>query len=474
MRVKRYLLVLVAFVLVFSSLSFAQKDPNTLTFSDLEFKPLKPGLMSVKKGIDFYYKENHELPSISMFIVFRGGLLGDPAGKEGLASLAMRLMKSGGTANLTPEKVEEKLDFLGSSIGCSASGEFSQINLWTLTKNFSETWKILTDILYNPAFDKERFETEKKKDLEMIRRRWDRPASVGNLSFGDLLYGKGYPDIRRTTVASVGAITIDDLRAYYEKNIKDAAIVVAFAGDFKTAEVSALLKDTFKDWKGKPAGKFDLPKAALASKPGVYFIEKEDMTQAIVLLGHLGINRLDPDNVEIGIMNFILGSGGFNSRIMREVRSNRGLAYAAYGYVGGGRDLGQFTCFSQTKNQSVGEAIKLMKDIIADMTVNPVSAAELDTAKKYEQNSFVHRFDSARTVLTEAIFNKLLGYPEDYIETYIPKIKKVDAAKVLSMAKRTMHPDNLIVLVVGKKAEIIDQLKALDLGEVKELPLPKE
>jgi len=173
-------------------------------------------------------------------------------------------------------------------------------------------------------------------------------------------------------------------------------------------------------------------------------------------------------------MNFILGTGSFNSRLMREVRSNRGLAYATGGYVGSGRDLGTFFNFCQTKSQSVGEATKLMKDIIADMTANPVKPDELETAKKYEQNAFVHRFDSAMAVLSETIYEKMMGYPENYLETYIPRIKKVDAQKVLAMAKRTMNPDGLVILVVGKKSEVIDQLRALNFGEVRELPLPKE
>jgi len=127
-----------------------------------------------------------------------------------------------------------------------------------------------------------------------------------------------------------------------------------------------------------------------------------------------------------------------------------------------------------TKNQSVGEAISTMKEVMDDIIKNPVTSEELETAKKYEQNSFVHRFDSAIAVLQEFISLKLLGFPENYLETYIPRILKVNENKVLEMAKRTVHPEELVILVVGKKGEIESQLKALNLGEVKELPLPKE
>jgi len=452
----------------------AQKDPNTLKFADLEFKAQKPGVTAVKKGVMFYFKEDHEQPVINGTIMIKTGSLYEPADKVGLASLAMRMLKAGGTKTLSPDGLEEKLDFLGSTIGSYAGPEYSQVSLWTLSKNFEETWKVLLDILHNPAFDQERFDTEKKKDLESIRRRFDYPTSLGFTLFSELLYGKDFPEARRTTSAGINAITLADIKDFYEKSIRDKEIVVAFTGDFKQAQALALLQKSFKDWKGTAPAKLDLPKAALAAKPGVYLVDKPDMTQAVIMMGHLGLNNLDPDNVETGIFNFILGTGSFNSRLMREVRSNRGLAYSAGGMIGFGRDKGIFYNFCMTKSQSAGEAIKLMRDISADMTKNPVTAAELEVAKKYEVNAFVHKFDSAQAVVSQAISLKLDGYPDNYLDTYLPRIRKVDAAKVLAIGKKAVHPDGLVILVVGKKAELSDQLKALGMGEVTELPLPKE
>lgn len=462
------------FAVLFPSVLFAQKDPKTLEFPDIEFAPKKPGLTDVKKGVTFYFQEDYESPVIEGILIFKSGSLYEPPGKEGLASLTMRMLKVGGTKTLTPDKLEDELDFLGSTISSFGGLEFSQIRFWTLNRNFDDTWKILTDMLYNPAFDEERFETEKKKDLERIRRRFDYPYSLGLYLFQELVYGKDFPEARRTTSTSINAITLDDVKAFYEKNIRDVELIVAFTGDFKQQEMLSLLKDSFEDWEGTTPADLDLPKAALAAKPGVYFIDKPDMTQAIITMGHLGLNNLDEDNVEVNVFNFILGTGSFNSRLMREVRSNRGLAYATFGFIGLGRDKGMFYNFCQTKSQSVGEAIKLMKDIIADMTENPVNAEELDVAKKYEVNAFVHKFDSPQAVVRQAIYLKLDGYPDDYLEKYLPRIKKIEADKLLAIGKRAVNPDNMVILVVGKKAEIIDQLKALGLGEVNELPLPKE
>jgi zinc protease len=471
---------LVLAALVFVSLAgitrsiCAQKDPKTLKFADLEFKPQKPGFAAVKKGVSFYFRENHESPVIEAGLIIKTGSICDPPGKEGLASLTMRMLKAGGTTAMTPDELEDKLDFLGSSVGTNASLEFSQAYFWTLKKNFEETWRVVTDILSRPAFDKDRFETEKKKDLESIRRRFDYPTSLGLYPFQDLVYGKDFPEARRTSNASINAITLNDVKAFYEKNVKGKEAIVAFTGDFKSSEILALLKKDFKDWMGSAPAELDVPKAKLTAKPGVYLIDKPDMTQAVIAMGHLGLNNLDPDNVEVNIFNFILGTGSFNSRLMREVRSNRGLAYMAFGSIGLGRDKGMFLNLCMTKSQSVGEAIQVMRDIISDMTKNPVSAEELEVAKKYEVNAFVHRFDSAMAVVNQTLFLKLEGYPDNYLETYLPRIKKVDAARVLAIGKRAIQPGDMVILIVGKKAELLDQLKGLGLGEVTELPLPKE
>lgn len=450
----------------------AQKDPKSLKYPDLEFKPLKPDHINIGKNFDFYFKENHEAPTVSVTIIIRSGSLLDPKDKASVAALTYQLLASGGSRKLTPEQVEEQLDFLGSSIYAYAGPEFGQIEVSCLAKNFDKTWQILTDLLLNPAFAPERLDLEKKKERENILRRWDMPMMVGFILFEDLVYGKDYPEVQRSTSKSIEAITEKDIRQFYDNHIRNRAVVIAASGDFNGRKLSAQIKKSLSAWKGLPPEKLDIPKAQLAAKPGIYLIDKPDMNQAVVMMGHLGINRLDADIAESSVLNAIYGSGAFSSRLWREVRSNRGLAYSAQGMVGSGRDLGVFYTFCMTKSQSAGEAIGVIGDVIKDMAQNPVKPEELTTAKKSEINSFVFRFENPQTLLFRTILQFLYGYPLDYNETYLEKIRKVDTAKVLQMGKRFLHPEQLVILVVGKKADLLDQLKKL--GEVTELPLPPE
>lgn len=468
------ILIILMLVLVGGTWLFSQKDPDILKFKDIDFKPKNPGYEKIREGLNFYYIEDDEVPAVNVYIIIKTGRLDDPKEKAGLASLTVDLMKSGGTKDMTPEEVEEKIDFLGARIYAYSFNEYSRFSLWTLKKNFNDSWKLFIDMIINPRFDEKRLEIEKMKELESIRRRWDRPITVGFTLFRELVYGKDFADVRRTTSSVIKSISNADIQNFYKKYIKDRELIIAFSGDFDKKEVINLVSKTFTGWQGKPAVKQDIPEVKLATAPGIYLINKEDMTQAVVCVGHLGINRLDPDNVEVNVLNFIYGAGGFNSRIMREIRSNRGLAYAAFGRVGTGRDKGAFFNFCMTKNESVSEVITIMQDIMNDITQKLVTPEELELAKKYEKNSFVHYFDSPASVLLRKLIYKLQGYPDNYMETYLKRIGKVDAGKVLEMARRTIHPDQLITLVVGKKEAIIDQLKSLTTGEIIELELPKE
>jgi len=468
------ILILLMLVLVSGAWLFSQKNPDILKFKDIDFKPKNPGYEKIREGLNFYYVEDNEVPAVNVYILIKTGQLDDPKEKVGLASLTVELMNSGGTKELTPQEMEEKIDFLGARIYAYAGDEYSWFSLWTLKKNFNDSWKLLTDMIINPRFDQKRLELEKMKELESIRRRWDRPISVGFTLFSELVYGKDFAEVRRTTSKGIESISAADIENFYKQFIKDRELIVALSGDFDKKEVVNLVSKTFTGWQGTAAVKPDIPAVKLATAPGIYLINKEDMTQAVVCVGNLGINRLDPDNVEINVLNFIYGSGSFNSRIVREIRSNRGLAYAAFGSVRTGRDKGAFFNFSMTKNESVGEVITIMREIMNDITQNPVTPEELELAKKSEKNSFVHMFDSSASVLLRKLINKLQGYPDDYLETYIERIGKVNADKVLEMARRTIHPDQLITLVVGKKEAIMDQLKSLTTGKVIELELPKE
>src|SRR4030042_5123711 len=234
--------VLLGLLLLLRTLSYAQKDPKELTFPDIQFKPLKPKVAVIQKGITFYYQQHHEIPAVNATAILKIGELNDPVGQEGLAALTFNLLQTGGTTALSADQVEERLDFLGSNISVTVDTEFAYLSLWSLSKNFDESWKIFLDIIMNPRFDSQRFEVGKKQELESIRRRWDEPRQIGFILFRDLIYGKNFPDMRRTTTQSIDSITIEDIKSFSPKFILNNELIIAFAGDFQASKISSLLK----------------------------------------------------------------------------------------------------------------------------------------------------------------------------------------------------------------------------------------
>jgi zinc protease len=463
-------------ILLFSVTLFTQtaRDPRPLHYPELRFTPLKPRTVELGGGKQLLLLPDHDVPLVRVYVLIDGGSIADPQGREGLASLTLRSLKSGGAGALNPEQVEDRLDELGTTISASAGLESSTLTLWSLRKNFDPSWKLLVDMMLKPGFDEARLDTEKKGDLEEIRRRWDEPVPTARVLWNELLFGRSQPEGRRTSMASIQAIGRADLLDFHHRSLQGKRLLVAVCGDFDPARVTAMAKSAFASWPAAAPRPLAAQPLTLAPKPGIYLVDKPDMNQAVLLLGHLGINRLDPDNAEMTVLNYILGGGGFNSRIMREVRSHRGLAYSAFGMVNAGRDRGDFTCFTQTKTQSVPEAVSVIAGIVRAMTETEVTATELETAKRYEANSFVFRFESPAALLYQTMTMRLQGFPDNYFDTYLPRIAAVTAAKVLAMARRVLSPAGLVVLVVGPKAQLLEPLRALKMGEVTELPLPKE
>ncbi len=450
------------------------RDPRTLRYPELRFAPPKAQTVELGGGKQLLLLPDHDVPLVRVYVLIEGGSILDPQDREGLAALTLRSLKSGGAGALSAEQVEDRLDELGTTITAFAGLENSTLTLWSLRKNFDLSWQLLVDMLMKPRFDEARLDTEKKGDLEEIRRRWDEPIGTARVMWSELLFGRSQPEGRRTSSASVGAISRSDVVEFHRRSLQGKRLLIAVCGDFEPKRVTAMAKRDFAAWPVTRTGKSVAAPLSLAAKPGIYLVDKPDMNQAVLLLGHLGINRLDPDNAEMTVLNYILGGGGFNSRIMREVRSHRGLAYSAFGTVNAGRDRGDFTCFTQTKTQSVAEAAGVIAGIIRSMTETEVTATELETAKNYEANSFIFRFESPAALLYQTMTMRLQGFPDNYFDTYLARIGAVDAAKVKAMARRVLSPDGLVVLVVGPKAQLLEPLRALQLGEVTELPQPKE
>ena len=427
------------------------RHPDDLVFQPLQFSFPKAEYFETANGIRVFFREDRELPLVTVNAMVGGGSLAEPDAKVGLVDLFAAVMRSGGAGSYSPDALDDTLEMMGADLGVSTDTYATTLGLSCLSADLEKGLSILNDLLRRPRFAKDRLELARSKEIESIRRRNDLPESIAHRSLGRWLY-QGHPLGRESTVASVSAVTRDDLVAFHQGHFLPNNLWLAVSGDVSLEELKKLLGGVFGDWSRAQIAQTVIP--PLPPEPAaVTLLSQKEVPQTTILMGCRGIEKTAPDLAAVQVMNFILGGGGFNSRLMRDIRSNRGLAYSVYSYFQIGRRLpGLFLLSTETKSESTVEVVKLARENINRMRTAEVSEEELRTAKESLINSFVFAFDDSHAVVAREMRLDFYDYPEDYLETYRNRIAAVTAADVLAAAKDHLDPADLTIALVGNES----------------------
>lgn len=429
--------------------------------SDVEVP--EPRVVKLDNGLSIYLLEDHELPQISMSARIGTGSLWEPADMIGLASLTGSVMRTGGTASMSPDEIDQALANIGATVetGIGDDSGFAFMN--TLTGNIDTVLPIFADVLMHPAFAEEKVKLAKTRTNSSIGRRNDNPPAVARREFTQLLYGADSPYARVPQYYTIDKISRDDMVAFHDQYFVPNNVQLAVWGDFDSDRMVDRLRDAFGGWKADPDFvRPEPPPIKGSSDVGVHFISDPDVTQSIVLMGHLGeITKDNPDYFPVIVMNQVL-SGGFAGRLMHNVRSEQGLAYSVYGGYSTGYDhKGTFRAGVGTKSATTVEAAKSVEEQIRSMQTKAPTAEELRIAKEAYLNSFVFNFDTRREILGRLMTYDYYGYPQDFLEQIEQGVEKVTSADVMRVAKKYLHPDRLDILVLGNKEQMEQPLSNL-------------
>jgi zinc protease len=470
-RFLHILTVLLIFALPLAAEAGDLPDPRSLTFPPLNFVVPKAERILLDNGMVVYLMEDHELPQVSISALIGTGSVYEPDSKVGLAGLCGAVMRSGGTVSTPPEKMDDELEFMASTIESSIGTDMGSVTMGTLSRNLERTLQLFAQVLMEPAFREEKVELARKQTIEYLRRQNDDPKAIADRELAKAIY-RGTPLGRVPTFATIGAITRDDMVNFHRKFYHPDNVILSVAGDFNTGEMTAALKRVFAGWK-RGAVEFPAIKEPVTEfRPEVLHGQK-DVNQSVIRMGHIGIDKDNPDLYAVRVMDDILGSGGFNSRLMAEVRNNQGLAYnVESSFDIGRRYLGAFTAETETKAESTARTIALMEEIIAGMTKKPVTDQELKLAKNSIINSFIFGFTSTATVVNQKARLEYYRYPAGYLENYRDRIAAVSSDDVLRVAKKYLHPEALKLVVVGDAKRLDKPLSFL--GKVEEIRLEME
>ena len=478
------------FLLTCAVFSFGQSiqmqvpaHPRDLKFAPLSYAPPKASAYRhvLSNGVVGYFVEDHDLPLVSVSLIVRAGYFLDPAGKEGLAAAVGNQMRAGGTAHLKAEEFDEEADFLAANISSFVGGTSGGAAANFLAKDTDRALELFFDMLRNPSFQQDRLDLYQSQVLQQIERRNDQTGAIEGREWARLLYGPDHFTNKLSTKPSISAISRDDLRAFYKKYFHPGNFILAVSGDFKTDEMKARLEKGMAGWEKSAEVVPPVPKPAFVPAPGVYMVNKADVNQARVSIGHLGIVRGNPDEFAIDIMNDILGGSGFTSRITNRVRSDEGLAYdAGSSFTAGVYYEGMFTASFQSKSATAAQATQIILDEINRIRTAKVAAEELETVKNNAIEVFPRYFASAAAIAGTYANDEYTGRDPRFWETYREKIRAVTLDDVQRVAQKYLHPDKLVILAVGNVEDILkgdpDRLQysfqKISQGKVTRIPLP--
>jgi zinc protease len=442
-------------------------DPRTMKFPALKFEIPKTERVQLKNGMVVYLLQDHELPIVNLTAYLNAGSIYEPADKVGLAGITGATLRSGGTLKTPPDQLDRELEFMASSIESSINADHANVSLSTLTRNLDRTLTLFAEVMTQPAFDPARLELTRMQVVEGIRRQNDDPKGIAGRELSRAIY-PDHPVSRIPTLATVQAVTRQDLVDFHRRYFYPANTILAVAGDFDRDKLLQKLESLFGGWPNQTASFPPVPQPADDLKPAVLYVQKE-VNQSVIRMGHLGIEKTNPDLYALKVMDFILG-GGFTSRLTQEIRSNQGLAYNVDSYFDTGRRFpGPFIAETETKSESTVKAITLMRSIIAGMTQGEVTERELNLAKDSIINSFIFGFARSDAVVNQRARLEFYGYPAGYLEHYRDNIAKVTRADVLRVAKKYLHPDAMKLVVVGDMKKLDQPLSVF--GSVREIAL---
>jgi zinc protease len=321
-----------------------------------------------------------------------------------------------------------------------------------LKDNLDDVFKVFVELLREPAFREDKLPLARTQLNTEISRRNDQPFQIAFREAAKLVYGADSPYARVPEYATVAAVTRDDLLSWHKQYVYPNNIILGVSGDFDSNAMEAKLRQAFESWPQGPAAP-KLQASFKGPKPGIYFVQKDDVTASTVQMVDLGTTRDNPDYYAIDVFNEFFG-GSFSSRLFSNIRSKKGLAYAVGGGIGTDFDHpGILRLFLGTKSKTTAAAIDAFNVELDALKTNPATPEELTKAKEAILKSFVFRFDSKEKVLRERMSYEFYGYPEDFLEKYRTGIEKVTQQDVSRVAGKYVHKDRLAVLVVGKAAD---------------------
>lgn len=402
---------------------------------------------SPKLGIKALLVESVSVPMVNIQVAFRTGSAFDPEDKGGVSYLTSALFDEG-AADKNSTEFTDAIDSIGALYSVNSSMLNTTFSMRTLSTQTEQAFKLLGESITKPRFDDEAFLRMKAVVLSSIKSTKQNPGNIASLLLKENLYvNHPYGRPLKGTEENVKSLKVNDVKSFYAQNFNLKNMVVSVVGDITKEELLKYLDSTFMELSaGTTRNK--IKTLATNVKPSV-IKQAMPVPQSAIYLAHAGINREDPDYYAAYAMNYILGGGGFNSRLMGEIREKRGLTYGVYSYFEPLPLRGAFIVSVNTKNEDVEKTINLIKNEMKRMKLESVTDVEYEGAMSYLKGSFPLRLDSSSKVIGYLTTMQMENLGLDYLDKWASRIGAVTKADMQRTAKRLLRENEMIAVIVG-------------------------
>lgn len=408
-------------------------------------------------GARVYLVPSPSIPMLDVQVDFDGGSRRDPARQAGLASVTAGLLSDGvaaldGQPALDENQLSEAWVDLGAQFGAQASSDRFSVSLRTLTEPelLDRAVALAARQLAAPAWPERVWQRDRERILASLKEAETRPGTHASRAFERAVYGS-HPYGQQTEATSLKAIGVSDMRAFYRRHVVACRAQVTMVGAIDRARADRIVGQLMAAV--QPHGCTTLP-AVPEVAPLARAVEERlpfDAAQAQVLIGQPGIARAHPDFFPLFVGNYILGGGGFVSRLTTEVREKRGLSYSVYSYFAPGRHAGAFQIGLTTRPDQAAQAVEVSREVVRKFVAQGPTEAELQAAKDFLINGFALRIDSNRKLLDNVANIAWNGLPLNYLDTWTEQVRRVSVADIRRAFAKAIQPERMVTVVVGAK-----------------------
>ena len=424
---------------------------------------------TLTNGMNLLGVEFARAPWLSLTFMAKRGSETDPPGKPGVADWAAELLTLA-TASRNQLQLAQDIEARGASLSGSAGYDATLLSLEGLAEDFGEHLATLAEIVQTPAFPEQEFQLIRERRRAELTHQLEDPRELASLRFLRLFFGEApYGHAVQGDLQSLDALGLPDLQNFYQREIIPATSTLVVVGmlDFDTVVKEA--ERLFGSWQGiGPASPAYTAAPDKIGAPGIYLLDRPDLTQSEIRVGHLGLPRSHPDYFPLRLVNYILGEGGFSSRLMARIRSDLGFTYGIRSNFSFRRAPGPFIVSTFTPAANTAAVVKEIKAVIQEVRENGVTAQELAEAQSYFVGHFPLGLETSRGIGRQVLSIDLYDLGRDYLKGYCDKIRDVNLKTAAQSAQDHLHPDALVTLVMGPAAQCADALQELGTVQILE------